>query len=144
MCFLSHHLLGACRRGAGVGVRGHAVLGEDRFKLLQCGVGTNPRRVKMSPTHPEAGLGQVLKKLVQPVKRDDKHFPQTNELGWFRTGCTCRSRGDSLGHVHASDAVAVDAVIEGRVFQGCVSLELLYNISGLFSGLSFPCRKTQD
>lgn len=68
--FLSRDLLCAHARlrGRGVGVGGHAVLGEDGLKLLQRGVGSNPRRVEVSPTHPEASLRQVLKKLVQPVK----------------------------------------------------------------------------
>lgn len=72
---LSHRLLRAHARlgGGGGGIIGDAVLGEDRFKLLQRGVGSNPRRVEVSPTHPEAGLCQVLKELVQPVKRNNKH-----------------------------------------------------------------------
>lgn len=65
---MSHRLLCGRLRGAGVGVRGHAVLGEDGFKLLQCGVRSHPRRVKVSPTHPEAGLGQVVEEFVQPVQ----------------------------------------------------------------------------
>ena len=71
---LSHRLLRAHARlgGRGRGVRGDAVLGEDRFKLLQRGVGSNPRRVEVSPTHPEAVLCQVLKELVQPVKRNNE------------------------------------------------------------------------
>ncbi len=73
--FVSHRFLRAHARlsGRGVGVRGDAVLGEDRFKLLQRGVGSNPCRVEVSPTHPEAGLGQVLKKLVQSVQRMNSH-----------------------------------------------------------------------
>lgn len=72
--FLSHCFIQAHARlsGGGVGVRWHAVLSEDRFELLQRGVGSNPRRVEVSPTHPEAGLCQVLKELVQPVQRSRK------------------------------------------------------------------------
>ena len=58
--------------GGGVGVRRHAVLSEDRFELLQLGVGSNPRWVEVGPTHPEAGLHQVQKELVQPVVKNRK------------------------------------------------------------------------
>lgn len=54
-------------RGRGRGVRGDAVLGQDRFKLHQRGVGSNPRRVEVSPAHPETVLGQILEELVQPA-----------------------------------------------------------------------------
>ena len=50
----------------GVGVGGHAVLGEHRLELLQGGIGPNPGRVKMSPAHSKPCLGQVLEELVQP------------------------------------------------------------------------------
>ena len=69
-CFLSAH---ARLSGGGVGVGGDAVLGEDRFKLLQRGVCSDPGRVEVSPAHPEAGLRQVLKELVEPVHANNPH-----------------------------------------------------------------------
>lgn len=74
LCFLSRRLLRAHARrsGAGVGVRGHAVFGEHRLELLQRGVRSDPRRVEVGPTHPEAGLRQVLEELVQPAQRKNE------------------------------------------------------------------------
>lgn len=71
----SHRFLCAdARLSGGGGARGDAVLGEDRFKLHQRRVGSNPRRVEVGPTHPEAGLRQVLQKLVQPAQRNKQNI----------------------------------------------------------------------
>ena len=53
-------------------------------------------------------------------------------------------RGHVLGHVHASDAVAVDAVVEGRVIERRITLQLLHHIPRLLSRLPLPCRKTEE
>lgn len=57
--------------GGGAGV--DAVLREDGFELLQGGVGSDPRRVKVRTTHPETRLCQVLEELVEPVSSDKPH-----------------------------------------------------------------------
>lgn len=45
-----------------------------------------------------------------------------------------RDEGEgSLGHVHAADAVAMDAVVESRVLQGRVRFQLLHYITRLLS-----------
>lgn len=59
------------------GAGGGAVLCEDGFELLQGGVGSDPRRVKVGPAHPEAGLWQVLEELVEPVSPDKPNSGQT-------------------------------------------------------------------
>lgn len=51
---------------------------------------------------------------------------------------------DLLGHVHASDAVAVDAVVEGRMLQRRIGLQLLHHASRIFSRLSLPCRTSGE
>lgn len=66
----SQHALPAGARAAAVGARGNAVFGQDGLELLQRGVGSDPGRVKVSPTHPEPGLRQVLKELIQPERRE--------------------------------------------------------------------------
>lgn len=58
----------SCALLRGGGARGHAVLGEDGLELLKRGVGSDPRRVEVGPAHPETGLSQVLKELVQPAE----------------------------------------------------------------------------
>lgn len=87
----SQHTLPVGARGAAVGARGNAVLGQDGLELLQRGVCSDPRRVEVSPTHPEPGLRQVLKELVQPEQKG-----QEKVLRWFwvwrRAGSTPRSR----------------------------------------------------
>ena len=44
----------------------------------------------------------------------------------------------SLGHVQALDAVAVDAVVERRMLQRRLRLQLLHNTAGLLSSLPLP------
>jgi len=66
---------------------------------------------------------------------------------WFECGPdrwhknTSKVKGHLLGHVHASDAVAVDAVVEGRVIQEHVGLHLLQYTPRLLSRLPLTCRK---
>lgn len=79
------------RHALPVGARGNAVLGQDGLELLQRGVCSDPRRVEVSPTHPEPGLRQVLEELIQPEQRGEEKV-----LRWFwfwrRAGSTPRSR----------------------------------------------------
>lgn len=49
-----------------------------------------------------------------------------------------------LGHVHASDAVAVDAVVECWVFQGGVTFQLLQHVSRILPAFPFSCGQTED
>lgn len=62
-------LTALCSGGAAAGAGGDAVFGENGLELLQRGVCSDPRRVKVGPTHPETGLRQVLQELIQPEER---------------------------------------------------------------------------
>lgn len=64
---------------------------------------------------------------------------QEEVLRWFSGGD--RTRLDSLGHVHATDAVAVDAVVEGWMIQRHLHLQLLHQCGRILSGLPLPCRR---
>lgn len=67
-----------------------------------------------------------------------------SQRGGTRTFGGVLVQPDLLGHVHASDAVAVDAVVEGRVLQRRIGLQLLHHASRIFSGLPLPCRTSGE
>lgn len=164
-CFLHAH---AGLSGASVGARRNAVLGEDRFKLQQRGVGSNPRWIKVSPTHSEASFCQVLKELVQPVHRTKYLQRGTLKLIltsvwpvfvlWSLVFYLLQShqnvkipeflrefgKGHSLGHIHATNAVAMDAVVEWWVIQSGIRLELFHKVPRFICNLPLSYGKIQN
>lgn len=79
--------------GGAAGAGGDAVLGEDGLELLQRGVCSDPRRVKVGPADPEPGLRQVLQELVQP---EETGGGSQRVLRWSQNpfgltwACSCR------------------------------------------------------